>query len=61
MPHTSTINFISGIYRSDCCAVEQAVTEKHNFPPCPGGKLGCEGKNANWTLVRRTEQAKSAA
>ena len=27
MPHTGTINFISGIYRSDCCGTEQAVTE----------------------------------
>jgi hypothetical protein len=55
MPHTSTINFISGIYSSDCCGIEQAVTEGHTFPPCTGGKLGCGGDNANWTLVRKTE------
>lgn len=55
MPHTSTISFVSGIYRSDCCGIEQAVMETHNFPPCPGGRLGCGGNNANWTLVPNIE------
>jgi len=55
MPHTGTMNFVSGIYRSDCCGVEQAVPKEHKFPPCEGGKLGCGGDNANWTLVRETE------
>lgn len=55
MPHTSTINFISGNYRSDCCGVELSVTENQNFPPCPGGKLSCGGSNANWTLVPKPE------
>lgn len=55
MPHTGTINFNSGIYSSDCCGIEQAVAKDHNFPPCPGGKLGCGGDRANWTLVRTTE------
>jgi len=55
MPHSSTINFISGIYTSDCCSVEQAVEENYSFPPCSGGKLGCGRNNANWTLVRKTE------
>ena len=33
MPHTGTINFVSGIYRSDCCGVERALSETHTFPP----------------------------
>ena len=28
MPHTSTINYVSGIYTSDCCSVELTVAEK---------------------------------
>jgi len=59
MPHTGTINFESGIYRSDCCGVERTVGEKHKFPPCDGGKLGCGGNNANWTLVRKKKTKKS--
>ena len=55
MPHTGTINFVSGIYRSDCCGVERAVSEKDIFPPCNGGKSGCGRDNANWTLVRKTQ------
>ena len=33
LPHTGTINFISGIYRSDCCGVEREVKETHKFDP----------------------------
>jgi hypothetical protein len=55
MPHTGTINFVSGIYRSDCCGVERAVPEQDKFPPCDGGKSGCGHDNANWTLVRKTQ------
>jgi hypothetical protein len=39
MPHTGAISFVSGIYRSDCCGVERAVSEKDKFPPCDGGQV----------------------
>jgi hypothetical protein len=55
MPHTGTINFVSGIYRSDCCGVERALSETLKFPPCDGGKLGCGGDNTNWTLVPKAK------
>jgi len=55
MPHTATINTVSGVYTSDCCGIERTVAENDKFPPCPGGKLGCGGTNANWTLVRKTQ------
>jgi hypothetical protein len=60
MPHSSTINFISGIYTSDCCGVEQTVAENQSFPLCNGGKLGCGRNNANWSLVRKTETNEKA-
>jgi len=54
MPHTGTTNYVTGIYHSDCCAVEQTIYANDKFPPCPGAKLGCGGSNANWTLVKKT-------
>ena len=51
-------NRIQGLYRSECCGVEQSLSENEKFPPCPGrGKSGesrCSGQNAEWILVRPT-------
>lgn len=55
MPKPGEVNYVSGIYRSECCGVERAVPEFHKFPPCAAGKYACKGANATWTLVRRTQ------
>lgn len=55
MPKTGTSNQVAGIYRSDCCKIERTMPQGHTFPPCGGGKIGCAGQGANWTLVRATQ------
>jgi hypothetical protein len=50
------VNHLAGLYRSECCGVEQSLPGNVKFPTCPGrGKSGesrCSGQNAEWILVR---------
>jgi hypothetical protein len=55
MPLTGSFNGTSGIYRSNCCAVERAVQNAHRFPACQGAKTNCAESNANWMLVQARE------
>jgi len=58
MHKAGDINLIQGLYRSECCGVEQSLPGNEKFPPCPGisksGESRCSGKNAEWILVRPT-------
>lgn len=56
MHKTGAINLIHGLYRSECCGVEESLPNNVKFPSCPGsgqsGERRCSGQNANWILVR---------
>ena len=58
MHKAGNISHIHGLYRSECCGVEQSLPDKVKFPPCPGSgksvESRCSGQNAEWILVRPT-------
>ncbi len=50
MSKTGDVIQAAGTYRSDCCGIERSFQQNQKFPPCDGGRPGCQGNNAVWRL-----------